>query len=96
MPTRVHSVGIVKLGLGGVRQKPLQRGNSGRVSPAEVVHLRVGGAWVSANPMDSKVEPVRISAMSLGVSGSTDPVHCGARPLRAYRDERGRGTVVGQ
>jgi len=34
--------------------------------------------------------------MSLGVTGSTDPVRCGARPLRAHRDERGRGTVVGR
>lgn len=31
-------------------------------SPAAVGHLRVG-VWVAANPMDSNVEPVLISAM---------------------------------
>lgn len=63
-------------------------------SPAAVGHLPVG-VWVAANRMDFKVEPIRISAMSLGVFGSTHPVRCGARPRRAHRGEPGRETVVG-
>lgn len=64
------------------------------VSPAAVSHLWAV-PWMAVNPMDFKAELVRISALLLGVSGSTHPVRCGARPLRAHRGEPGRGTVVG-
>jgi hypothetical protein len=45
--------------------------------------------------MVSRAEPIFISAMPQGVSGSTNLVRCGARPRRVHRGEPGRGTVVG-
>ncbi|MDP3477365.1 hypothetical protein, partial [Hydrogenophaga sp.] len=41
--------------------------------------------------MDSEDDPVRISAMSLGVSGSTRQVRCGARPVSGGLNPRKSG-----